>query len=331
MKMPDATFRTALPAGASPLQIGLDTPLVSIGFCFAEHMGRQLADHKFDMVASPMGTVFHPLAAFRLLHMALEAAPLEEEGFVLTPDGLWAHLDLHTQFSAETPEAIAKRYAKAQAQMAAQMRPGGVVLLTFGTALQYRHLPTSRLVSNCHKMPSQQFEKTPTPVAELVAQFQRLRQQLPDGLRIILSVSPVRHLRDGLPLNSVSKAILRLACHQMADEQQVFYFPAYEALMDDLRDYRFYEADMLHPNSQAIDYVWQLFQQCYFSEPIRHWIRQWSQIRQAMAHRPQFPHSSAYRKHLIHTAQRLEQAAKMVDVNAEMDEIRRRISDYENN
>jgi hypothetical protein len=203
------------------------------------------------------------------------------------------------------------------------------ILITYGTAWSYSRKDTGEAVANCHKLPQGNFQKRLLNSDEVVESFgllfNRLRNLNPD-ISIILTLSPVRHLRDTLELNSVSKAVLRVACHHIAEQfESVEYFPAYEMMMDDLRDYRFYKSDMLHPTEDAEDYIWDKFSEKYFTSETKTFLKEWGSVLAALAHRPFHPASEAHQRFLKETLKKLEGLKSSVDVREEIAAVRGRI------
>jgi len=199
------------------------------------------------------------------------------------------------------------------------------ILITYGTALAYQLKGTGEMVANCHKMPSANFERKWLTEAEIIQSFERFYSKLKlinPAAKIILTVSPVRHLKDTLELNAVSKSILRIACHSITDRfSDVEYFPAYEILLDDLRDYRFYKSDLLHPSEEAVGYIWEKFVTGYFDEAAKKFIPEWKKMRSSLDHKPFQPHSESYLKFLKSILSELEKWETSVDVRKEKSEV----------
>ncbi|MCS6832345.1 MAG: GSCFA domain-containing protein, partial [Flammeovirgaceae bacterium] len=254
------TFRTTFTTHYPHPKINLKTPILLVGSCFAENIGELLLQHKFHALCNPFGTIFNPLSISHLIQTTLQEKSPDENGF-LEHDERWFHLDYHSLINGATQEELLQKIFHAHFQAKQFLTSDGLLILTLGTAWVYWHKPTCHYVANCHKQPSLHFEKKLLSVEEVVASLEALHQTLPPQLKILLTVSPVRHLKDTIPLNSVSKATLRLATHQLTEKypERFAYFPAYELLLDDLRDYRFFAEDMIHPNSIAIQYVWEHF------------------------------------------------------------------------
>lgn len=305
-------FRTELTPNASAWHIGYDSHLLALGSCFAERIGERLRESRFSVLQNPFGVIFHPLPMLELWQRALHAQPLPPESIIFQEE-MWRSFLLHSRHAAPTESELHATWAETTAQVRhtlAQKKP--VVMLTFGTAVGYEHLETGRIVANNHRLPAAAFRRGLSPLAELTAAYQAFFEDfLPKNpsLRVLLTVSPVRHTRETLPLNGASKATLRLLCHTLAEKypQQVAYFPAYELLMDDLRDYRFYADDLVHPSPMAEAYIWQKFSQTYFLPDTQELLRQWQEVRKALGHRPLHPESAATRLHQQQLQEKLAQ------------------------
>jgi hypothetical protein len=199
------------------------------------------------------------------------------------------------------------------------------LILTFGTSFIYKLLNPQVYVANCHKMPKNLFEKELLSVKDICRGFAVLYRELKEinpNLRIILTVSPVRHTKDGMAENQVSKSILRAACHYLTtDYEDVEYFPSYEIMMDDLRDYRFYKPDMIHPNEVAEQYIFEKFSETYFDENLKDFIKKWQPIQKALAHRPFDEKSESHQKFLKKLLKDLQEISTLVNVEKEISEI----------
>jgi hypothetical protein len=211
------------------------------------------------------------------------------------------------------------------------VRTADTVVLTLGTAWAYRLRETGELVSNLHKLPANLFEKellTADEIVNSIAEVHALLRRANPAIRIVLTVSPVRHIKDTLPLNAVSKSVLRVACHYLSELlPNVSYFPAYELLTDDLRDYRFYAADMLHPSEVAEDYIWERFARTYFDADFGRFRKEWAAVRQSLGHRPLHIGAPEHRTFLDQTRERLERlTAQGVDVRQELRDVQRQLA-----
>lgn len=314
-------FRTELMIPQAAEAITHKSRLLLVGSCFADEVGQRLTDDKFQALVNPFGTIFNPLSVFELLQKSLSREPLQT--MPVERDGLFFHYGLHSRYFADSAEAV-QELARRQLRQTADFLQISAdsdkwLIITLGTAWIYELADSGVPVANCHKMPAQLFHKRLLQVEEIVAAFQKLYAVLPADWRLILTVSPVRHIKDTLPLNTVSKSVLRLAVHQITEKfPQIAYFPAYELLLDDLRDYRFYAEDLLHPSKQAVNYIFDKFAATYFREPTLQLIQQWQKIRQGLAHRPLQANSDAHRRFLEQLSQKLAEIAPYLDVSEEI-------------
>ena len=292
-------FRTILPAQRAPFSIGHSDRLLLIGSCFTENIGARLHSGKFPVYINPFGIVYNPVSMTRCLnHLLLDNQQFEENN-LFEHAGLWHSWEHHGHFSRpDRAEALAG-INTALKTAAAHLKKTNRLLLTLGTADVFRLRSTGQVVANNHKMPAALFEQGRISVAEtaerITAVLEKIKLQNPD-LQVIMTVSPVRHIRNGLVENQRSKATLLLACEQICQAlPYAHYFPAYELLLDDLRDYRFYANDMLHPSEVAADYIWQFFGDTFFSEETRRLYTRVEKITAAMRHRPFHPETPEHR------------------------------------
>ncbi|MFZ5973226.1 MAG: GSCFA domain-containing protein [Bacteroidota bacterium] len=320
-------FRTELIlAKAAPIHHAM--PVVTAGSCFADHIGSRLKDTKFPCLANPFGVAYSPVAIHNNLLAALRGTAPAAQGYLQQEEG-WKHFQFHSRWWAATQQELQTALTKTLTETASFLASADVVLLTYGTAWVYKHRATEQLVANCHKMPAKEFDKLLLSPAQIIESFgvwhQALRSVRPH-VRIILTVSPVRHIKDTLELNQVSKAALRLACHYITQQfSNTEYFPAYELLMDDLRDYRFYDRDLIHPSGTAIDYIWQKFSERYFDRYTQQRIEKINAIRQALAHRPFQPHAAAHQKFLRELLKQLEELKAEVNMEEEITSVQSQI------
>ncbi|GAB4041219.1 GSCFA domain-containing protein [Spirosoma gilvum] len=312
-----------------PCQLNLSSRIVTLGSCFAEAIGSRLANHKLAVLTNPFGTIFNPVSITKLLTLALHGKEPDADLYV-ERDGIWFHYDFHSSLWATSRDELRTKLINTLTNTAEAIRKANFLLLTLGSAIVYRHIETGKVVANCHKMPGQFFEKYLYQIDHLrddLARLLKLLHRASPSLKIVLTVSPVRHTRDTLPLNSVSKATLRVIAHELTIwNNWVFYFPAYELMMDDLRDYRFYEADLIHPNSQAQDYIFEKFAESTFDPELRSFVAEWAQVSKSMAHRPLYGEASlAHQQFLTKLLSQLETLSNRIDVSAELAEVRGRL------
>jgi lysophospholipase L1-like esterase len=237
-------------------------------------------------------------------------------------DGVWKNLLFHSSFSGLSKDELALRIKAILSQVKKHLANADWLMITFGTAFIYNYQLTGQPVANCQKLPSQQFTRTLASNAALMKDFTEFLGILSDfnkKIKLILTVSPVRHVKDGLAENSVSKSILRLLCNNLArDSKQVFYYPAYEIMVDDLRDYRFYEEDLIHPNKQATDYIWQHFSKSFFTSELIDFLGQWQKVRTSLNHKPFNPASYEHQQFLKKLLFELRQLNDKVDLTKEI-------------
>ena len=303
--------------------------VLTLGSCFAESLGTRLRLHKVNALVNPFGTVFQPLALAQLLR----AAAGEEQDWqqhLVEARGRWQSYDLHSTLGAESPVELLQTIQETVRRVGDFVRTADAVVLTLGTAWAYRLRETGELVSNLHKLPASLFEKELLTADEIVnglAEVHALLRRINPEVRIVLTVSPVRHIKDTLPLNAVSKSVLRVACHYLSELLPgVSYFPAYELLTDELRDYRFYASDMLHPSEVAEDYIWDKFARAYFDADFGRFRKEWAAVRQALGHRPLHLGAPEHRVFLDQTAERLEKLdSEGVDVRQELRDVQRQL------
>ncbi len=288
------SFRTTFPPFQSPLKVGHTDRVLCIGSCFAEQMGGRLERLKFPTLLNPFGIVFNPASIGQSLER-LMSGELFSENDLVQHQGLWHSWEHHGRFSQPDKAAALLNVNDSLSIAKAFLETTNRLVVTLGTAHVFILKKTGEVVANCHKLPGTEFERRRLSVAEVVAAllpvFEKLKAQLP-SLEIIATVSPVRHLQDGLMENQRSKATLLLALDEIGQRlPYVHYFPAYEILLDDLRDYRFYAEDMAHPSLQATNYIWQYFEHAFFDEKTKALNGRIERVLSAMAHRPFHPQS----------------------------------------
>lgn len=323
-------FHTEFSPESLPHRIGLTSRIVTVGSCFADVMGHRLSNHKLAVLNNPFGTIFNPISIAKVLTTALYGIPPDENRYI-ERDGVWFHYDFHSSLYAYSQDELRQKLTDCLSQTADAVRKADFLFLTLGSAVVYRHIETGKIVANCHKMPGSLFEKYLYQIDHLRDDLTRLLKTLyktNPKLKVLLTVSPVRHTRDTLPLNSVSKSTLRVIAHELTVwNDWVSYFPAYELMQDDLRDYRFYEADMIHPNAQAQNYIFGKFAESAFDAELRGFVAEWAQISKSLAHRPLHGDDCpAHQQFLTKLSIQLETFSKRVDVSAELAEVRSRLN-----
>ena len=315
------TFRTPFEIPQSGLQISLETPVLTLGSCFADCIGTYFRENKFSVLANPFGTVYNPLSIFRLSTYAIQHSYPEPDTF-LFHQGLHANYDFHSSFSNPEKSKNLSDIKQAVDRTHNFLTGTKYMIITLGTAWVYRRKDNQAIVSNCHKIPGDHFRKELLSQKLILKEFEKLNHLLTDKyptIQIILTVSPVRHIKDSIPLNQVSKSVLRLACHTLENTYpHVHYFPSYEIMMDDLRDYRFYTADMIHPSGEAESYIWDKFMETWFDAETRDFIKVWNKAKKAMAHKPFNPETKEHQKFLRETISTVKKLQHKADVTQEL-------------
>ncbi len=294
-------FRTEIRPTPSDFQISHAGRGLTIGSCFSDSIGEQLEQAKFPIMRNPLGVVYNPISIFSALQILCGKKQITEQD-LFCDNGVWKSYFLHSSFASTDKNEVLERCAKVQNRFATEFQMLDYCIITFGTVWVYELLANKHIVNNCHKTPAKHFLKKQLSIAEIttaLAQSIELLQNINPNVQIIFTVSPVRHWNDGAHENQVSKSLLFVALDEVLKSiKNTYYFESYELLMDDLRDYRFYGNDLLHPNSQAIEYIWQAFSQTYFSEETQKIIQQVQALQKAMQHRPFQKESSEYQKFL---------------------------------
>ncbi len=271
--------------------------LFLVGSCFAVNMHCKLVENKLQSSANPFGPLYNPRSICRSLTRLEQCRPYTSDD-LMCRDGLFFSYDFHTSICDSDPEAVLQTMNKAITDGHKALRECGALIITLGTSFTYTLKESGTVVTNCNKMPSKLFDRqmlSPEQTTEELTAL--LSRQLYKDKLIILTVSPIRHLSDGLAANSRSKAHLITAAGNIADKlPHAVYFPAYEIMYDQLRDYRFYADDMIHPSAVAIEYIWERFFDTAFDRRAHDYVHDMSQIGRAVMHRPFNPLSPSYRK-----------------------------------
>ncbi len=324
-------FRTILAVTPSQWKIDHSDQILTLGSCFSDEIGRVLSTHKFETMVNPFGTVYNPVSIVRLLDWAISNES-PKDGYTLSGES-WVNFHFHSEFMALDRTQIEEKINQRMEEVHQFLGKAQYLVITLGTSWVYRYLKSDELVANCHKIPNNEFRKELLNPREVIRPLEdclkRLREFNP-GLKIILTVSPVRHLKDGIPENQVSKSILRIACHYLEEDLNfVEYFPSYEITLDDLRDYRFYQRDMIHPSSEAVEYIWQSFSKRYFTDSTQALNQEVESAISALDHRPFQPDSAAYHKFLKQTLKKLRSLGEKLNFDKEISELENKIDHTE--
>ncbi|MFA6873561.1 MAG: GSCFA domain-containing protein [Bacteroidaceae bacterium] len=296
-------FRTTIKLGESPIKISHQKPIFLIGSCFSESIGYKLLDSYFSATLNPFGILFNPLSIAASLERLLSKREFEVKELFKYQD-LWISWMHHGRFDDSDLERGLDYMNSSFYDGVAGLESAETLIITWGSSYAYfltKNTDTPQLVANCHKLPASYFIRKRIEIEEIVTTYADLLAEMwktNPNLKVILTVSPIRHLRDGLHENQLSKAILLLAAEELCKmfPKQFSYFPSYEIMMDDLRDYRFYRKDMLHPSSTAVDYVWDLFSKTYFTEETLQIAKDCSKLTFMLEHNALHSNTEASRK-----------------------------------
>lgn len=311
-------LQTKIDLPKAEFQISHGHSLMMLGSCFTENIGGKLSYFKFDVDINPCGIVYNPLSAAGVLKLLLAGKPFTEDS-LMEYGGKWISLMHHGSFSSPDRAACLRQINERLIPAAGRLPGLDLLILTFGTAWVYRYKSDGRIVSNCHKIPASAFERFCLRPEEIVEEYALLIRQLQEvnpELRIIFTVSPIRHWKDGAHGNQLSKAVLLLAIDQLIRRfGRTYYFPSYEIVMDELRDYRFYAEDMLHVSPVAVEYIWERFQEVYIGDETRRFMGRVDKINKTLMHRPADSGSEKWlllREKMLRETEEVEQEIRLM-------------------
>lgn len=294
-------FQTQIPIPKSDFPIDYNAKLLSLGSCFAENMGNKFEYFKFSISINPFGIIFNPISLEKLI-----VRSLHKKYFTLNDiffhNEAWHCYEVHSELSNPNKEEFLKTLNELIDSTNQHINTLTHCLITLGTSWVYRHVETNQIVANCHKVPQKEFVKEFLSIPQIETSLKNIIEEISTvnpNCKFIFTVSPVRHIKDGFVENNISKAHLIAALHSSNFQLPTSnYFPSYEIMMDELRDYRFYTEDMLHPNQTAIDYIWIKFFENYVDEKEFEVMQQVCDIQKALHHRPFHPNSESHLKFL---------------------------------
>lgn len=315
-------FRTEILLEKSPLQIEHSDKILTLGSCFAENISAYLQSAKIRVLENPFGVLYNPKSILNSLNLLLE-----EKGFVesdlIFHDSEFHSFYHHSSFSSHDKDVCLKNINDGLRSTLEFLTEADLVIITLGTAFAYKHIESDKIVSNCHKIPQKYFERFRLGLDEIINSLKKqleIIHKFNKNVKVIFTVSPIRHWRDGAVDNQLSKAGLLMAVNEVKNNSDVFYFPSYEIMMDDLRDYRFYENDLLHPNKIAIEYIWNKFRECHISDKANQIIEKFVKLEKAYNHRPRNIYSEKHKnfiKSQLEKINELEENYKYVSLNKE--------------
>ncbi|MBL4624539.1 MAG: GSCFA domain-containing protein [Flavobacteriales bacterium] len=282
-------FRTEVVPVLLMQKLSYADSMLLIGSCFSENMGRKFDHFGFDTLTNPFGVIFNPISIVNLLQRSLDSRMYTESDLHFD-QGRWFCFETHGDMTALTKEECLKKHNLALDKAFEFLKKTNCLIITLGSAWVYEHIDLKYIVANCHKVPNKNFTKRLLSIEEVIRSFQQLIKSFELetlNVKLLFTISPVRHLKDGVVENQRSKSILHLVIQQLVDKfEMVDYFPAYEIMMDDLRDYRFYNQDMLHPNQQAVDYIWEKFRESSIDNSCLELMERVDKLRNGLGHRP---------------------------------------------
>jgi hypothetical protein len=290
-------FRTEIGISKENHLIDYDSDIILLGSCFAENIGDKLSYHKFNSLVNPYGILFNPVAIEKAISQSINHIKYTKEDLYFFKE-LWLSFNHHSKFSSIDPERILSKINQGIADFNFRLQSASHLIITLGTAWVYRFIENDEIVANCHKIPQKKFTKellSIDDISESLDAMISLIKSINKNISVILTLSPVRHLKDGFIENSLSKSHLLSAIHEVLDsKEKIHYFPSYEIMLDDLRDYRFYDEDMLHPNSMAVKYIWDKFRNSWMSEKTIELSNKVDSLQKSLAHRPFNPESEQH-------------------------------------
>ncbi|UXP32474.1 GSCFA domain-containing protein [Reichenbachiella agarivorans] len=318
-------FRTELFIDENPDKIKADSKILSFGSGFTESLMSPMNKYNFNIVNNPYGTIYNPISIFNLITDTINNKEINTD-LLTENDGQWNHYDFHPEHSAGSKDELVERLQQKVTETHEYLKKTDYVIITLGSAFVYKLNSTKKIVANCHRGSREQFSKELLTPQAIVDGFREIYNSLNHVKNIILVVSPVQHTKDTLTLNAVSKSVLRLACHMIMSEfAYVKYFPAYEFLLGDLRDYRFYEKDLIHPNELATDYIFKKFAEGYFHPDIKDAILNIEELLSGMHHAPYNPQSTEYKKSLKEAIDNISTMTDKMDLSELINDLKSKI------
>ncbi len=286
--------------------INYHSKIVLLGSCFAENIAEKLAYYNFNSLVNPLGIIFHPKAIATFIEQAILDYKFSEKDIFYNAEQ-WHCFNAHSKLNNSKKETLLNQLQNKSKQAKQWLLEATHISITLGTAWVYKHKAQNKIVANCHKLPQQEFTKEILSVEQVKDALNRIVTTIKNvnkNAQIIFTISPVRHLKDGCIENQKSKAHLIVALHEFLQQKatiknaSLYYFPAYEILLDELRDYRFYAEDMLHPNTTAIQYIWEKFETVWIASAAKKTMQSVAEIQKGLLHKPFHPESVQHQEFL---------------------------------
>jgi len=294
-------LRTEIPLPKERNLIDYDSKLVLLGSCFSDNIGEKLAYFKFNNLVNPFGILFHPIAIENFILNSINEKQFSDKD-VFCHNEIWHSFETHSVLSSSSKNELLASINSAVKHSNKQLQEATHIIITLGTSWVYRYIETDIIVANCHKIPQKKFSKELLTINEITESLDAtisLIKSLQKDVSIIFTLSPIRHLKNGFIENKLSKARLLSAIHEVTDpKNKIHYFPSYEIMMDELRDYRFYTEDMIHPNATAIQYIWERFRDTWISDNAVKIMDEVYSIQKDLSHKPFNPDSKQHAEFL---------------------------------
>lgn len=325
-------FRTIVDLQQATCKITHQSKILFIGSCFSSNLGHKLEESKFNVLINPFGTIYNPISIKQSVERLIENK-LIDPSELFEYNGMFHHFDFHSDYSSSEKTLAEKKMNSSIQEGHLQLKNADFLFITFGTSFAFETNEEHKIVANCHKLPAKAFQRKRLDlnrtISEWIETIDRLKLFNPN-LKIIFTVSPIRHISDGLHENQLSKAILLLLvdhlCKTYADCN---YFPAYEILLDDLRDYRFYAEDMVHPSQVAINYIWDKFKETYIPEETTMIINQYTKLSKALNHRINNVKSYEHKMFLTQTLSKFNEFSNkypFIDIESEKNKLKAQLA-----
>ena len=293
--------------------IDYNSKIILLGSCFSDNIGQKLRYHKFQSILNPFGILFHPKAIETIIKNALCKKEYTEKDLFFLNER-WQSFEAHSKLSSSSKDEVIEELNKASAVINTALKSSSHIIITLGTSWVYRLLETDEIVANCHKVSQHKFKKELVSIVEInksLSSIISLVRKVNPDINFIFTVSPIRHLKDGFIENQQSKSHLISALHQIIKNQEnTFYFPSYEIMMDELRDYRYYKEDMIHPNDIAINYIWKKFYENWLSDEALELKKEVIKIQRGLEHKPFNPNSKKHQQFLSSLQEKIETLKK---------------------
>ena len=302
-------FRTEIKILKSEFDINYSSNIFFIGSCFSDNIGNYFKKYKFKTLINPYGVLYNPKSVFNTLNFIIDNKTFDKTD-LLNFNDKWISLNHHGSFSDYNLNTSLEKINSETSKSNDFIQKTNFLFITFGTSWVYRYNETKKIVANCHKIPAKKFTRELLTVEQIVNDYKNLIQKitkLNHNIKIIFTVSPIRHLKDGLHQNQISKSILFVAINELNKTfENTFYFPSYEIINDDLRDYRFYKNDLTHLTDFAINYIWEKISKKYFKQNTKNKINEIDKILKAVNHKPYNKNSIEYKKFISDILQKIE-------------------------